>query len=77
MPIGVTLGGKATVSSNISYLMKGLSGIYFYIFEGYYVYVTFNRLEPGEKPLTKILLFLSNFADEKYLSLLVCVDTTI
>ena len=34
--------------------------------------IKFNKLEPGDQTLTKLLLFSSNFTDEQYLSFLVC-----
>ena len=47
MSIGVTFDGNVTVSSNMSYLMKGLSEMYILIVGIDVVSLTFNRLELG------------------------------
>ena len=71
MPIGVPLGGNVTVASYMSYLMKGWSYGSIIIVGRDEFYFTFNRLESGYQDLSNLLLWLSNFADEQYLSCLV------
>ena len=71
--IGVTFDGNVTVSSNMSYLMKGLSEMYILIVGIDVVSLPFNRLELGYRPLPNVLLCSSNFTYEKYLSLFVCL----
>ena len=43
IPIGVPLGGKVTVGSHMSYLIKGLSDGSIFIVGGYYVSVSFKN----------------------------------
>ena len=68
----VPLGGKVTVTSNISYFMKGL--YYRYVFNVGRV-IKFEPVmssEPGDHHFPNLLLCLSNFTDGQYLSFLVC-----
>ena len=72
MPMGVTLGGKLTLNSNISYLMQGWSERSVFNVRRVEVFVPSISPEPGDHLLSNLLLCSSNFADEQYLSFLVC-----
>ena len=70
--MGVTLGGKLTLTSNISYLMKGLYDKSFLNVERVELFVPSMSSKSGYHPLTNLLLYSSNVSDEQYLSFLMC-----
>ena len=72
MPMGVPLGGKLTVHSNISYLIKGWSERSIFNVGRVEVFLPRISSKPGDQLLPNLLLCSSNFADEQYLSLFVC-----
>ena len=77
IPIGAPLGGKLTLASNISSLMKGLSERSIFKVWRVEVFLTNISSEPGDHHLPNLFLCSSNFVDEQYLSFLVCVGPTI
>ena len=66
------LGGNVTVASYMSYLMKGWSERSIFIVGKSGVSSSFKILEPGNQPLSKLLLCSSNFSNVQCLSCLVC-----
>ena len=70
--MGVTLGCKLILTSNISYLMKGWSERSIFNVVRAELFLTSVSSEPGDYPLPNLLLCSSNFEDEQYLSSLVC-----
>ena len=72
--MGVPLGGKLTLPSNISSLIKGLSEGSIFNAGRVDIFVPSIRSEPGDHPLQNLLLYSSNFADKQYLIILVCVS---
>ena len=67
MSMGLSLGGKLALNSNISYLIKGLSERSIFNVGRVEVFVT-----SISSPLTNLLLCSSNFVYGQYLSLLMC-----
>ena len=72
VPIVVPLGGKVTVTSNISSLMKGLFERFVFNVVRVEAFVLVMSSEPGDHQFINLLLCSSNFIDEEYFSLLVC-----
>ena len=72
IPIGVYPFGKLTLDSNIQPFMKGWSERS--IFNSRRVEIFVRRIisERGDHPLPNLFLCSSDFADEQYLSFLVC-----
>ena len=64
--------GKLTLTSNISSLVKGRSERSIFNVGRVEVFVPSISSEPGNHPLPNLLLCSPNFADEEYLSSLVC-----
>ena len=71
IPIGVPLGGKLTVTLNISYLIEGLSERSIVNARRVEIFVPVISSYPGNHPSRNLLLCPSNFVDEQYLSFLV------
>ena len=59
--IGVPLGEKVTVASNILYLLKGWSDIPFLILGIADTYFPFKKLEPGNHKFTKFIVMMIKF----------------
>ena len=72
IPMGLSLGGRLTLPSNISYFIKPCSEISIFNVVRVEIFVTSISSEPGDHTLQYLLLCSSNFADEHYLSFLVC-----
>ena len=70
--MGVPLGVKLTLPSNISSLIKVLSERSIFNVGRMEIFLPIISSEPGDQPLTNLLLCSSNFSDEQYLSLFVC-----
>ena len=68
----VHLGGKFTLASNISYLIKGWSERSIFNIGRVEIFFPSISPEPGDHPLPNLLLGSSKISDEQYLSLLVC-----
>ena len=71
MPIGLPIGGKFTVTSNISSMMKGCYEILMINVVGVENFVPVISSEPGYHKFPNLLLRSSNFEDEKYFGFLV------
>ena len=72
MTMGVNLGGKLTLTSNILPLIKGWYQRSIFNVERVELFLTSISLEPGDHLFQNLLLCSSTFADEKYLIFLVC-----
>ena len=70
--MGVPLGEKLTLTSNISYLMKVWSERSVFNVGRVEVFVPSVISEPGDHPLLILLLRSSKISDEQYLRFLVC-----
>ena len=62
--MGVPLGGKFTVASNMLSLIKGWSERSVFSVEGAEIFVPVINAEPGDHPLPDLLLCSSNMVDE-------------
>ena len=71
MPIGVPIGVKVTVTSNISYLMNYLSDGSIFNDVRVETYVPVMISTAGDHPFPNLFLCSSNFADEMFLGILV------
>ena len=69
--IGIPLGGNFTVTSNISYLMKGWYERSFFNVVKMKTFVLVVISEPGDHNFPNLLLCSTNFVEEQYLSFLV------
>ena len=69
----VPRGEKNTVVSNIPSLMKGWYERSLFSVGRVEIFVPLINSEPGDYPLTNLLLYSSTFSDEKYLILLLCI----
>ena len=71
IPMGVLLGGKLTLTLNISSFIKGLSDSLIFNVVRVDIFFPIISSETGDHPFPNLLLCSSNFSDEKYLSFLV------
>ena len=71
IPIVVPLGGKLTLTSNISYLMKGWCERSIFNVGRVEIFVPRISSEPSGHPWPNLLLCSSSFIDEQHLSFLV------
>ena len=72
IPMGVPLGGKLTLPSDISYLIKVWSERSIFNVGRVEIIVPSISSEPGDQPFPNILFCSSNFSDGNYLSLFLC-----
>ena len=72
--MGFPLGRKVTVASDISSLVKGLYERSIFSVGREEIFLPFINADPGDHTLPNLLLCSSNFTDEQYLRLLVCLS---
>ena len=70
--MGLRIGGKFTLTSNISSMIKGWYERWTFNVGRVEVFVPSISSEPGEHPLPYLLLCSSKIPDEQYLIFLLC-----